>query len=199
MPISNQLIVFLINKIEQLNTYSQDDISKIKYSLQSIFYEIEKIIIIGVIFVLLHRVDYYFITLVVLLSIRMNSGGFHNKTVWGCLLFTFLMFFTAINIFPSLYIHIHIQYLIATISLFITILLSPVLSLQKQNIFKGSTTKKKILSSVITTLWLMIFFYINNRYTVAVLGIILLQNCQLLYEYLKRRIRSWNLQKENLQ
>lgn len=188
MPISNQLINYFINKIEQLNTYSQDDMSKIKYSLQSIFYEFEKMAIIFCVFFLLDQADYYLITLMVLLSIRINAGGFHNKTNLGCLFFTFSMFFIAINIFPNLQLNTLMKYILAIGAVLTPIFLAPIFSIEKQSIYRGNTLKNKILSSIFTIFWLMIFFYKNNIYAIPVLGIIVLQNLQLLFEFIRRKV-----------
>lgn len=186
MPVSNYFIKYFLHQVDLLGTYSSDDMDKIKYSLQSIFYECEKILILCIVFALFNQLDYYLITLIVLLSIRLNTGGYHSKSNLGCLLLTFFMFFIAINIFSLVHLSNIIKYMLAFLSLLVILLTAPVLSVQKQKVLTVNITVKKILSFAITTFWFIIFFYKNNTYTVSVLGIIFLQSMQLLFEYMKR-------------
>lgn len=187
MLISNYLIKHFLHRVKQLNIYSKDDIYEIQYSLQSILYEIEKILLLFIIYLLLNQVDYFLITLIVFLSIRINAGGYHSTSSLWCTIYTFIAFAMAINIMPNFNIPLTIKFLCAGFSILISLMLAPMISEQKKEIYSNNIITKKIMILFITILWLGIFLYLNNLYTVPVLGIITLQNSQLLFEYLRRR------------
>ena len=189
MPISDFLIRKILNQIRSLNQYNEDDIDMMRYSLQSILWEIEKVIIIFLVFFLFGYQNYFLLTLIVLMSIRVLAGGYHSKTSLSCLLITFLGFFLAIIILPWIPLNNLAIMVLSIFSLIVTLLAAPIRSIEKDAIqSKDRDSQKKITAFIITSIWLiLIFFNKTNIYAFSALWIIVLQNAQLLFEYLRRR------------
>ena len=188
MPISNLIIPSILKKIRALNLYSEDDVDMMRNSLQAILWETEKMIILFIIFTLMGQYDYFLVTLAVLVSIRVNAGGYHSGTALNCLIFTFIMFYLSIIILPQFPLNTIGIWLISVFSLFATLLAAPVKSSERKDIIKTKDSTSKILSLVITLFWLtLVYIFQDHSYTDSVLWIIFLQNVQLLFEYFRRR------------
>lgn len=189
MPISDFLIKRILNQIRALNRYEEDDIDMMRYSLQAILWEIEKVIIIFVIFALMGYPIHYLVTLIVLMSIRVFAGGYHSKSSFGCLFITFSGFFLAIYVLPQIPLNNLAILVLSGLSLLVTLLAAPIRSVQKEAVQKkDKDMQKKMTAFVITTIWLILLF-INktNTYAFPALWMIVLQNAQLLFEYLRRK------------
>jgi Accessory gene regulator B. len=100
VPVSNFFIRRILDRIRLLDQYDEDDIDMMRYSLQAILWEIEKLIIIFLLFSLIGRHAYFLITLMALISIRVVAGGYHSQTPINCLLVTLFGFFLAIVVLP---------------------------------------------------------------------------------------------------
>ena len=189
MLVSNFFIKRILNRIRLLNQYDEDDIDMIRYSLEAILWEIEKTLILLAAFALMGYLDYFLITCLVGIPIRMIAGGYHNQTAIGCLIITFTGFFAAIIMMPRLPVSIGLICVMAFFSLMVTLVAAPIYPLERASLInKENDGKKKVLALVVTALWLsLIFIYPNHPYAYPALGIIVLQNVQLLVEYLKRR------------
>ncbi len=87
----NQLLFYIQNKYE----YNNYQIAQLKYLFKTIFSEISKIIIMGILF--FHNLNFYLFSLLVMLCLRCCTGGFHFYTYWQCLgLSIVFLFFPAI-------------------------------------------------------------------------------------------------------
>ena len=191
MPISDFFINKILTKIRALNCYNEDDIDMMRYTLQAILWEIEKIIIIFLIFTLLGYQNYFLVTFIVLVSIRniASAGGYHSKTALSCLFITFTGFFLAIIVLPHIPLNNIAIITLSIFSLYATLLAAPMRSVEKDAIQnKEKDMQKKMFAFIVTLIWfLLIFFNKTNSYAYPALWIIVLQNAQLLFEYLRRR------------
>jgi len=187
MPVSNLFIKNILNRIRLLNRYEEEDIDMIRYSLEAILWEVEKIIILVLVFALMGYLDYFLFTCLVVIPIRILAGGYHSQTAIGCLSITFIGFFLAIIVMPKLPLTSGWIIALAVFSLSVTLIAAPMYPLERAALIKTDNNgKKKVLALVITALWL-IFIYHGHPYAYPALAIIVLQNVQLLFEYLKRR------------
>jgi len=189
VPVSNFLIKKLLNQIRLLNRYDEDDIDMMRYSLQSILWEFEKVIIIFFVFFLFGYQNYFLLTLIVLMSVRVFAGGYHSKTSLSCLLITFSGFFLAIIVLPRIPLGNLAIIALSIFSLFVTLLAAPIRSIEKEAIqSKDKDMQKKMTAFIITSAWLvLIFFNKANTYAYPALWILALQNAQLLFEYFRRK------------
>lgn len=188
MPISDFFIPKILNKIRMLNTYSEEDIDMIRYSLQAILWETEKFLIIGIVFALLHKLDYFLITLVILLSIRIHAGGYHSNSSLGCLFWTFLVFAFSIIILPLIKINTIGMYIILAFCLLATLFIAPLYHVQREFLLKKKAKKGKVISCIATLFWIIIILlFKDNKYIMPVVWIIFVQNMQLIFEYIRRK------------
>lgn len=188
MPVSNFFISRILNRIRLLNQYDEDDIDMMRYSLEAILWEVEKVIIMFLLFTLMGCADYFMITLVVLISIRSVAGGYHSQTAFRCLLVTLMGFFLAIVVLP--FIHLNTLGIVALTGfcLWVSMLAAPMRTKEKEAIHnKDKDMHKKIYVLVITSIWIVSVFIKMPTYAFPVLWIIVLQNAQLLFEYMKRK------------
>jgi len=189
VPVSNFFIRRILDRIRLLNQYDEDDIDMMRYSLQAILWEIEKLIIIFVLFSLIGRHDYFLITLMALISIRVIAGGYHSKTAIKCLLVTLFGFFLAIVVLPLINLNTLQITILTGFCLWVTFLAAPMRTIEKEAIQnKDKDGQKRIYVLIITSIWLaFVFTFKTHAYAYPVLWVIVLQNAQLLFEYLRRK------------
>ncbi|WP_315080657.1 accessory gene regulator B family protein [uncultured Clostridium sp.] len=146
------------------NITNIDDLEKINYSLQAIFNESFKIVILIILFSILGKINYFLFSILILFSIRIFAGGYHCNTNMKCLLFSILLFLITCLISPILpKINNLIYYIISLLSIFIVILKSPYPN--KNRSIKNKKRKQifKIISTFFTMLWsCILLFYIKD-------------------------------------
>lgn len=189
MLISNFLISKILNQIRLLKHYEEDDIDVIRYSLEAILWEIEKIIILLVVFTLLGKIDYFLIACFTMMSIRTTAGGYHANTALGCLTISFIIFFLAIILLPQISINQSYILIFAIFSLFVIFLAAPMPSIKRLGVQKNDKILlRKMISFTITLSWfILIFIYKDNTYVHPILWVNVLLNIQLLLEYIRRK------------
>lgn len=188
VPVSNFFISRILNRIRLLNQYDEDDIDMMRYSLQAILWEVEKVIIMFLLFALIESADYFMTTLVVLISIRSVAGGYHSQTAFRCLLVTLMGFFLAIVVLPLIHLNTLGIVALTGFCLWVSMLAAPMRTKEKEAIHnKDKDMHKKIYVLVITSIWIAFVFIKMHTYAFPVLWIIVLQNAQLLFEYRKRK------------
>ncbi|MBM7872086.1 accessory gene regulator B [Clostridium pascui] len=141
-----------------------DDLEKINYSLQAIFNELFKTAILLLLFLILGRVNYFLLSVMILFSIRIFSGGYHCNTTIKCLLWSTLLFLVTCLIGPILpKINISIYYIAGLLSIFIVALKSPYPNKKRPIKNKRRKCNLKIISTFFTIFWLYILlFYIKD-------------------------------------
>ena len=93
----------LIKELQIEYGYSDYDIAKVKYVLASIFSEFSKLLIFGLFFGILGYFYPFFISIILLLFLRINIGGLHCKHYFSCLLLTSVVLFSSIIFLPNLF------------------------------------------------------------------------------------------------
>ena len=119
----NKLAFKLTCSIENnSNLNKPDELEEIQYALTTILNELFKIIILIVLFSVIGSLKYLLFSMVILLSIRLFSGGLHAKSLLGCLIWTTL-FFTLTSIIAPLLprFNPYIYYILGLINLAVVI------------------------------------------------------------------------------
>ena len=70
--------------------YQEDEREKVRFVLKSLLAEIEKLLLLYWLFGYLGKGKEFLISILVLLGIRRYIGGFHAKTILGCIIVSFL-------------------------------------------------------------------------------------------------------------
>lgn len=178
--LSGKITMFISNNS---NIRNADDLEKINYALETILNEILKGIILIILFIILGKLNYFLFSLLILISIRTFSGGFHSKTFLGCLLLTTLYFiitsFVAL-VLPRL--DQSIYYLLSLINILIIIKRAPY-----PNPFRPiKNTKRRqrlrLLAIFFIILWtlILLFFIDSTAYLNCGVLTIFFQTIQLL-------------------
>lgn len=114
-------------KIQKMYGYTDYEMAVIKYSITALISELSKIIILSVFFLYIGKFDLFIASCVLLIFLRINSGGYHCKHYITCLLLTTIISAAAIILLPLIYIpNCSIILLTLTICLFTNYFIGPV-------------------------------------------------------------------------
>jgi len=185
MSLSNLIIRRLLSKAADTGNYSHDELDIIRYSAESILGEIEKLLILLIVFSFLGKGWVFIFLAFILLSISINVGGYYCKMYLGCLLFTFFVFSFAILLLPKLSIHQDLIYGITWVCVLNTAMFAPVNSEQKEA-FIEQPNKKKLFACLITVIWLIAIQFFDKSIMIPALYLIIIQNLQLTTTYFIR-------------
>lgn len=117
----------VIDYFEREFELSKIEKTKLKYSIEVLFNDISKILILLVVFFILGKTREFIYSVIALLTLRPFTGGFHFKSYMGCLLFTGGFFVSSIALNANAYISTFILILFVFSS--ITILMTaPIIS-----------------------------------------------------------------------
>lgn len=181
----NRLAYTLTNYIRSNSDFTNsDDLDKINYAIETILNEAFKILILLILFSALGKLRYFNFSIIILLSIRIFSGGLHSKTFLGCLLWTTLFFTTTSIVAPIIpKVSIGIYYLISLFNLSVIITKSPYPNPNRPIKSKKRRQVLKILAIFFTIFWIIALLFFTNDISYLNCGIftILLQSLQLLY------------------
>lgn len=101
----NRFINFTISFITKHNTYSEDDLQRIRYGIEGIYLTITKCIIIITLALLLKIFKEVIITLISFNIIRFSGFGFHAENSYQCLILSIIYFICI----PLLFININMS------------------------------------------------------------------------------------------
>lgn len=82
--------------------YTNYECKKIKYVSLTILSEISKVLLLFIFFYSLERIQEFVVSTIVLLSVRIFTGGLHLKHYYSCFFVSLLLFFLGICILPEL-------------------------------------------------------------------------------------------------
>lgn len=161
---------------------SKIESAKLKYSLEIIFNDLSKLLILFFFFSIVGKKSDFIYSAITLLLLRPFTGGLHFKTYYGCLFFTVVFFISCItfkNYFSinSLLIIFLLFIFLAAIILFF----APITSKSRPAYSDRKKQKFKLLSLIILFIHFFLFlFYKNNPYLMNSIWIMILQSIQLL-------------------
>lgn len=161
-----------------------EELEQIQYALTTILNETFKIIILVILFTVFGNLNYLLFSMIILLSIRLFSGGLHAKTLLGCLIWTILFFILTSIIAPVLpRFSPSIYYILSLLSAVVILIQTPYPNLKRPIKKKKRKQYLKILAISFSTFWIYILlFYIHNSsYLNCGIATIILQSLQLIY------------------
>lgn len=117
----------LASKIQVMYGYTDYEMAIIKYSVTVLFSELSKILILGILFAIIGKLDLFIASSSLLILLRLNGGGYHCKHYTTCLLLTALVLSAAIVFLPLITIpNYSIVLITLTLCLFVTYYIGPV-------------------------------------------------------------------------
>jgi accessory gene regulator B len=164
---------------------------QIQYAITTILNEVFKIIILLILFSVIGNLKYLLFSMMILLSIRLFSGGLHAKTLLGCLMWT-ILFFTLTSIIAPLLPKLspYIYYILSLLNLAVIIIKSPYPNPKRPIKNKKRKQYLKILAISFSLFWtyILLFHLNNSTYLNCGIATILLQSLQLIYTKKELRI-----------
>lgn len=181
----NDFITYLKNKYG----YSDYEIKLLGYYLKSLFFELSKFVLIGILFLFWGQFLEYLFAVAILLLIRTSLGGLHFKTYLGCFSFTLLFFITGAVLLPKICVNKIFMLIALFICIVINNLIGPITSCFRPTPNGALIKKCKKNATIHTFIYcLLIFIFPRNHYISIGFWVIVLQTIQLLFAYsLKRR------------
>lgn len=170
----------IVDYFEREFELSDIDKAKLKYSVDVIFTDVSKILILLVILSFLGLFKEYAYSVLVLLTLRPFTGGLHFKTYTGCLIFTGFFLITSIILNHKISINFLAPFFF--IFSFITMLCTaPIISKNRPSYSYVKRLQFKILGLVVISVHYIIYMMTEkNPYLTLSIWIILLQSIQLL-------------------
>lgn len=147
---------------EMYPEYSDSKLDEIRYGLESIYLSLTKTIVILFVTYLIGIFKEAVLVLLFFNGLRLAGFGIHAKKSWMCWVSSSIVF---IGI-PLLCIYIDtpifIQYIIITLSLICFLLYAPADTIKRPLVKKNRRIKFKILTLIISFIYLLVFININN-------------------------------------
>lgn len=187
----NKLAFKLTCYIENNSKFNKpQELEQIQYSLTTILNEVFKIIILIILFSVIGNLNYLLFSMIILLSIRLFSGGLHAKTLLGCLTWTTL-FFTLTSIIAPLLPKLNpfTYYTLSLLNLVVILVQAPYPNEKRPIKKKKRKQYLKILAASFSIFWtyILLFKVYDSTYLNCGMATILLQSSQLIY--IRKEIR----------
>lgn len=181
--------MFLHSYVKNILGFSEYQIAQMQHFINSIFSEITKLLFIGFFFYIQNKLSLFAMAAVLLCILRCCTGGLHMEHYLTCLLMSFSVFFTAINILPYIPVNKPLQLCFLSFCVLIHHKYAPVVSRFRPTPDGIRIRKSKIESFIIIALFSLLLFILPlNQYTTIGFWIIILQSVQLAAaHYGKRR------------
>lgn len=118
-----------LNQIQSSYQFTDLEMKRLKYTLKAVSSELIKTLMLSVLFFKLGHLPDFFVGVLVLITIRCNSGGLHMEHFITCLLFTLTFMFLSVIVLPSFVsVPYPIKPVILALCILITFLTAPVAS-----------------------------------------------------------------------
>jgi accessory gene regulator B len=178
-----KLALKLTNLLCAENYNNPKDRLKIQYGLNVLLNEGFKLFFLVLFFHIIHHSTYFYLSLLILLTIRTFSGGIHIKGSINCLILTLLIFiFTCVlaPLIPELKLTHYIS--VTTLSILILWVKAPICSVYRPIRDNKKKLQYKIIAIFFTLTWSTILLSLaTSSYINCGFVTILLQNIQLIF------------------
>lgn len=165
---------------EQYPNYSNDKLDEIMYGVEGIYLTITKTIIIFGIAIILGIVKELVFVLLAFNFIRLFAFGMHADKSWICLIFSSSLFIGVSFLCKYIVLNRETLIILYIIAFILIALFSPSDTVKRPLINKKKRIRFKILSIIITIIYFVIPFFINNNLIINSLIFGLLIECILI-------------------
>lgn len=166
------------------HSFTPHEINLAKYSIRCIFSEISKFLLLLSIFILIHAVKKFFISLLILLPIRWNSGGIHFKSYTACLMASLVFFIFSTTLLPSVSISMPFTLITALFILITQLLCAPIPSNQRPQISMQLKQKYKIRSFFLSALLLLVASRLPDYQSSIIYSTLIMHSIQLIFAWM---------------
>lgn len=175
------LVDRLHDYFEQEFSLSDMDSKKLRYSLEFLYNDFSKTILLFVLFAILgYHLD-FIVAAIILFTLRIFTGGLHFKTYTGCLLFSLIFFIAVIYLKNSFILSDNMIITIYVFSYLTIIGVAPISSKTRPKYSKSKRRNFKILGLVVLTIYFVLNLYLNtSSYLIYGMWVMVLQSIQIL-------------------
>lgn len=169
--------------------YSQNELELIRYGFSAITMEISKFIIMFILFNSLGKLSEYLFGTLILLLLRINTGGLHFSTYAGCLIFSIFLFYLGCVYLPGRY-QIRKAEMLTLLFACMTLnyVIGPVISKQRPDLTSSQIKKSKLTALKFIFLYIIAVFFFSEKSLIKIgFWMILLQTVQLVIAYFLRK------------
>lgn len=145
------------------NNFSQEKKEEVVYTILLLYYEIIKILILGIILLVCGFGQEGSLIILVMISTKPFIGGYHEDTHLRCFIFSFLQVFLIIALAKCIDINNYGVILFAIVLLLIVYKRAPIISEKMPITNKKLILKNKIKAIVIFIIWIIVTLVLNNK------------------------------------
>lgn len=189
----DEINIWLIRKyLSGCSQLSEFDKERIKYALSVILDEIEKVIGVLFVFILLGRLQMFFMSFVVLMSLRVFIGGIHFQKRYQCFLFTLSFFLISVFMSEIFIIYKTAGFIICCLGLTNIVLCAPLPS--KHRILVSERREKRLRNRAmfIMAIWMICYIWSNKIVANLILWTVIVQQLEILYYIIFNRRKKRN-------
>lgn len=165
---------------KQYPEYSNDKLDEIMYGVEGIYLTITKTIIIFAIAFLLGIAKELFFLLLAFNFIRLFAFGMHADNSLTCLIFSSFIFLVGAYASKYTNLSLNVIYIVYILILIIMIIFSPADTVKRPLLNNKKRIRFKILSIVVTILYLVLTIYFKNQHLTNYLIFGLITECILI-------------------
>ncbi len=165
--------------------FTNYQIAQLEYFFKTVFSELSKIIIMGILF---HR-DFvtYLVALLALCLLRTSTGGLHCKTYLRCLAASITYMFLALKLLPLIPITFMLQIIGMILCIPVNYFIGPVTSDVHGPLSETVIKKSKIKSALFIFLFTVIMIIVpENQHFVSVFWITIIHTLQLIIAKIRK-------------
>ncbi|WP_416388372.1 accessory gene regulator B family protein [Gallintestinimicrobium propionicum] len=165
-----------------LNDYQM---RQLKYLIITFASEISKLVLLGILFYA--KFDSFIFATLILLLLRMSSGGLHFKTYWGCLMFSAMYYIFSIVIFPHIPINVMAQIFLLLFCIAINLKIGAVTSSYRPMANDHQLHRARRNIFIILSLYLFTYIIPTTQYRAIGFWVIILHTLQLTAAYMLQK------------
>lgn len=179
-----------ILKLQDNNITDDLGIIKIRYALAVLKNELLKTLILICIFALMGQLESFLVIMLLILPIRLSTGGIHFKKSIPCFLFSLGYFISAICILPALQFKMLTYYIILGLSIFTTCICPLAPSEQRPIISRKKYLQNKYFSLIYLAIFTLVLLVFIKNHTIIIMSTwaLFLHSIELLFNYTKERM-----------
>lgn len=163
----NSIVDRFVEKVTEVMVLDDIDIIKLRYAISAVVNEVAKFMVIVILFYLLGLLTPLLFTVLVIIPIRITTGGLHFNNNISCFLASLLFFILSIIVLPHLTLHWNIYQAILMISAIVILILPLAPSEKRPIISKKKYLFNKYLSFAFTILFaIILLFAVQDQYLV---------------------------------
>ena len=170
----------LVRYAEENMTVTKFELAKLRFMLEVIFYNTAEILVIFIFFAIIGKIPEFLVSAIVLVSVRVFTGGFHFRKYRYCFLLSFAVFALIILVLPNV---THIFGIMEGMLLATLIIIFAIAPVSKRNAAhpEERNFRMKIIAIVITLIYsVLLFFLRDHSFASIVVWALFLQAIQLI-------------------